>query len=79
MLTFQTLLNLDPTQLTNGEKDIAIESFRKLILGQALHIQQLERENVDVINHSFQLAREVDELTEGVFRSPILHPKEHSV
>lgn len=65
-LTYQELL----------EQNIYLKTINA---GQTTYIKQLESDYVKVVNDSFQLAKEVDILTQEVFDSPKITRTEHVV
>lgn len=50
--------------------------LRKVNQGQALAIEYLERENIELINDSLRMAADNDRLTNTVFESPLFFANE---
>ena len=66
-------------QLTYKELLEQNEYLRKVNVGQAIYINELENKEVDLINQSLKLARENDILTQELFTSPKVHTTEYVV
>lgn len=66
-------------QLTYQELVERNEYLTKVNIGQAIYIEKLEDNEVELINTNLKLARENDILTEEMFTSPKLHTTEHVV
>lgn len=69
--------NKDP--LTYDEALKRIASLEKIVSIKDQIIEGIEGDYIDSVNDNLRLAREVDEMTDEVFKSPYLKQKEHVV
>jgi hypothetical protein len=71
----------DGTQMQILASEVAdvINSYERRLRNKERIILEYEKQMADQINHILELGKEIDELTDYVFDSPLMHKREKKV